>query len=68
MGIGTVTDPQLPEYANNPFIARLPSPMSVREALAALADLPAYAPRPSADTPLIRAATAYSAWPGISIR
>lgn len=39
-----MNDPVLPEYAGNPFIARLPSPMSVHEALAALTDLPAYSP------------------------
>lgn len=37
-----MTDPMLPEYANNPFIARLPPLMSQQEALATLTDLPAY--------------------------
>ena len=38
-----MTDPVLPEYACNPFIARLPPPLSVQEALTALTDLPGYA-------------------------
>lgn len=37
-----MSDPALPEYAGNPFIAQLPPPLSVREALIALTDLPAY--------------------------
>ncbi|MDD2869927.1 hypothetical protein [Neomegalonema sp.] len=32
----------LPEYAANPFIARLPPPLSVEAALAALTDLPSF--------------------------
>ena len=39
-----MTDPILPEYAGNPFIARLPPPMSVQDVLAELTDLPAYSP------------------------
>ncbi len=37
-----MTDPVLPEYAKNPFIARLPQPMSLQDAVATLTDLPAY--------------------------
>ena len=37
-----MTDPVLPEYAGNPFIARLPPPLSVQDALTALTDLPGY--------------------------
>ncbi len=39
-----MTDPILPEYAGNPFIAHLPPPMSLQGALAALTDLQAYSP------------------------
>lgn len=35
-------DPVLPEYRDNPFIACLPAPLSVPDALAKLTDLPPY--------------------------
>lgn len=37
-------DRDLPEYANNPFIACLPRPLSTEEALKALTDFPTYDP------------------------
>lgn len=37
-------DPELPEYASNPFIACLPKPLSTEEALKALTELPDYDP------------------------
>ncbi|WP_138471788.1 ATP-binding protein [Poseidonocella sp. HB161398] len=37
-------DPELPEYAGNPFISSLPPPLSAEQAIAALTDLPAHSP------------------------
>jgi len=40
-----MTDPSLPEYAGNPFIAALPPPLGTSEAFTALMDLPGHDPK-----------------------
>lgn len=40
-----MTEPALPEYAGNPFIAALPPPLGTSAAFAALMDLPNHDPK-----------------------